>query len=128
MIEASNFERIDQVSSFLGAIFDVFCGNVNKASVTEVFILYSDLNIIMKSELAQPFWTGEELSKIAKLVPEFEAGRTKLFGKYQASGMGTNNWYMSDHIVSASKDAGGLEVFHAGRFESDHRNYKQFYK
>lgn len=68
-LKASNFERINQVSSFLEAIFDFFCENQKKkALVTKVITLYSDLNNTLMRELTPPCCTEEELSKAAKMI------------------------------------------------------------
>lgn len=43
MIEAFDFEPIDQVSSFLKAITDRMCGNDPEPELTELFISFDEL-------------------------------------------------------------------------------------
>lgn len=82
MLEASDFELIDQVPPFFGGIVDVICGNENKAPATEVSTMDFDLNITLKTKLTQPWWKVKELSGLAKLICKFKDVGTKLFGKY----------------------------------------------
>lgn len=72
MLEASDFERPVQLSPFLGAIVDVFCGNENNAPVTKVLTLYSDFNITLKRKLTQPCLTGKELSNPSKMIRDYQ--------------------------------------------------------
>lgn len=81
-LETYDFEGIDQVSPLLGAIFDVFSGNENKALVIEVFTMYSNLSITLQGNLTQPCWTNKEHSGLAKKIRECKVARTKLFEKY----------------------------------------------
>lgn len=43
MLEASDYNPINEVFYFLEAIADTFCGNVNNSEVTRVFIFYVHL-------------------------------------------------------------------------------------
>lgn len=58
------------------------------------------------------------------MICELKVTGTKLFAKYQSSGMGTQNWNILDHVIFALKDFGGSEYVPASCFESDHHNSK----
>lgn len=51
--DASDFEKIDRISSFLGAVTDVFCGNKNKVHVTAHFTMYSGRTFLLKENCAK---------------------------------------------------------------------------
>lgn len=65
--------------------------------------MYSDLNITSERKITQTCWRDKELLRLAKMTPEFKVSGTELFGRYKASGMGTQKRHMVDHIVSASE-------------------------
>lgn len=93
-----------------------------------MFLLYSELKVTLKRNPTQPCWTVEAFSKRAKKILKFKTAGTKLIGKYQASGMGTQKRHMLDHIISAMKDVDSLELLQAGYFESAYCKSKQFYR
>lgn len=126
IISISDFERINQVSSFVDVIVDAFSENENKASVAKRFTLYSALTVTMRRILTNPCWTGKVLSSLAIKIRKFNATETELFGKYRAIGMGTQTRHIFGYLASTLNDVGGLEFLRTGCFEGAHCNFKQF--
>lgn len=79
MLETFEFERIDQVSPFLGAAVDAFGGNKNKASITKVLAKFFELNINLKRKLTKPRWIENKFLGLAIMIHEFKVTEKKLF-------------------------------------------------
>lgn len=69
MLEASDFEKIDQMFPFFGAVTDNLCGNEDVAQVKEAFNLYSELLLMLHQYLTFPGWIASNLVKLnSKMV------------------------------------------------------------
>lgn len=66
VFETFNLEKVDQASSFLGAISDIFWTNEAGAYSTKVFEIYVDLLVSLSMKVVDPGWTDEELHELQK--------------------------------------------------------------
>lgn len=90
MLEATNFNSIDTVSSFSGATANHTCGNGKNAPKTKAFTRYIDnLQTIYKRGL-RIGWTEPEPRSLSKSIQNFKGHAQSVFEPYQASSMGTS--------------------------------------
>lgn len=64
MLEAFDFENIDQMSIFLQPIPGVFFGDECTAKITTACTMYSERLLKLKKKQYLPFWTGSNLDKL----------------------------------------------------------------
>lgn len=63
VLEVSEYEVMDMVSPFIGAIADRFCG-LDCGFVTEVFTPYVDVINLMYRRRRRPGWTKNEFQQL----------------------------------------------------------------
>lgn len=61
MLDSSDFDKVDQVLPFPGAIFDVLCGREDSAEVTAVFTLYLEFSIFFLRRRVETIWFKKKL-------------------------------------------------------------------
>ena len=128
LLQASDFDRIDKVSPFLGAMADSFCGNSRKAEITKVYTRYVDLLHFATRNHFVPGWSASDIATLRTMIREFKIVGKQVFGKYQASGLCTQKWHALDHIPEAIMRTGGMEYVHTGVYEAAHKSFKKMYR
>lgn len=73
MLEASDYDNMDMVSTFIAALIDTCCGTSEDAPVTESFTQYVDLNELISSRATVPGWIEEDFEKLTKLISSFKS-------------------------------------------------------
>ena len=127
MLEGKDYEAMDIVSPFLGAILDMCCGEQDNAPITRTYTKYSEiLNFVNRSWLL-PGWDDASLRKLKSMIKSFKEVARMTFEKYQVSGMGTTKFHSLDHLVDDLKVMGGIEYLHGGLFEKVHKILKEDY-
>ncbi|NJK52916.1 MAG: hypothetical protein HC936_08975 [Leptolyngbyaceae cyanobacterium SU_3_3] len=126
MLEASDYDAVDNVSPFLGAIVDSLCGLNSTAEVTKAMTEYVDMvNFVFRRHLNFE-WTKETIVLLDRRIRSFKKAKFA-FEKYQVSGMHTQKWHALDHLCEAISDVGGIESLHGGIYEASHKRFKLFY-
>lgn len=128
MLEAQNFDTLDMVAPFLGAVVDTCCGTEEKAPVTNTYVAYSELLDFIYRRRTYPSWNEAELGVLITMIGSFKTIARDTFGKYQASNMGTSKWHALEHVVDNLRDLGGIQYMHGGLYEQSHKNFKEDYK
>lgn len=125
MLEAKEYDSVDMVSPFLGAIIDACCGLTDTADVTQSYTDYADLVDFIYRRNDCPGWTEEELSNLSSKIAAFKLRARSTFARYQPSSMGTVKWHLMDHIVADLRAVGGVEYLHGGIYEESHKLFKE---
>ena len=128
MLEASDLDRIDEVSPFLGAIIDRCCGETKNAPVTTVFTLYVNLLNEIHCRGRTPGWTDEDLGRLDRSIRDFKTIGKSVFHRYQKSGMGTSKWHLLDHLCVDFRRTGGICYMSGGLYEMTHKFVKADYE
>lgn len=98
MLDASGFDKGDQISFFLGSVVDELCGNEDNANATAAFSLCVDMaSFIFRHQVAS-FWTEETLLELDEKIKEFKMETRKVFENYQTSRMRKHKWLMLEHV------------------------------
>lgn len=63
---ASDFQKIDQVSTFLWAVLNLLCENKAGAYTSKVIVIYAELLLNSSRKLVDPVWTDDELRELRK--------------------------------------------------------------
>lgn len=127
MLEAKDYDVMDMVSPFIGAIIDRCCGLVDVATVTSSFTQYVDLVSFIFRRNMVPGWTNLCLQSLDQEVQDFKHSTFDAFSMYQSSRMGTSKWHFLDHLVGDLRDMGGIEYLSCGQYEYSHRLTKEDY-
>lgn len=88
-IDAIYHEFIDTISPFLGAIVEMFWGDLVTDPVTSVFLKFVKMADYswLKNKLL--IWSEEDLKEFWKLISGYKVLGLKKFGDYKASSMAT---------------------------------------
>lgn len=85
MIEASGFDRLDNVFLFHRAVIDNFCGFTDTAEISTIFTSYVDI-LKLLFRVGQPAgWNNSDIETLKILVIEFKRGAGPSLGKDQPS-------------------------------------------
>lgn len=76
LLQGFDFERIEKVSPFLGAMADSFCGNSRKAKITQFYTRYVDLLHFVTRKLSALGWNASAINTLRRKICDF-----KLLGK-----------------------------------------------
>lgn len=128
MLGASDYDNMDMISPFIGALIDTCCGTTEEAPDTESFTQYLDLTDFIYSRSAVTGWIQEEFKKLTKLISSLKSVARNTFTEYPPSGMGTCKWNYLEHILKRLRELGGLEHLHGGLYEMSHEIFKDDYK
>lgn len=114
MMEASDFDFVDNVSSFLGGLVDIFCSLTETGETTMSLAAYVDLVTFLFRRHMTFELSAEFKQHLQTLVQFSRSKETAVFGRYQPSGMLTQKWHALDHIYEAVTHVGGIESLHTG--------------
>lgn len=108
MLEAVDYDNIDNVSTFLGCLVDRMCGIETTEPVTKSFKQYVDMFRYMFRRYKIPGWTDAELERLSIIIRSLKIKSREVFGKYQKSGMGTSKLHSLDHVVDDLRQTGSM--------------------
>lgn len=72
IIEAFDFENVENVSSLSGAIVGIFCANNATADITEFFTKYFNFSRTLNRKQLDFGWTEKELEKLGSNIKAFK--------------------------------------------------------
>lgn len=125
MLKSADFEFIDLISSFIGAIVDISWGNVNNALETKVITEYCKLlRAIYRREL-NIRWTKSELQSLKRTIKKLKDYSRNVFEAYHVSGMRTFKWHCLEHVVDTLKVDCGLEHLHSVYYEKAQKIFQR---
>lgn len=127
ILEASDYEELDQSSPFLVATADLFCGNKATVSITTVDKLFANILFLLHRKDVLPCWTDENLEKFIRKIESFKMTATKLLPRFSSIRYGNEKRHMIGHIISALKVTRDVDHLQGSFFESAHRSSKHCY-
>lgn len=128
MLEASDYNDLDQMSAFPGPITDVLCDTENEPNVTRLFIQYMKLLNYLRQNKNASDWSKDELNLWHQRVKNFKSSGENVFGKYQALGMKTQKCHLLDHSVDSLGETRGIRFLPGEIFEGSHKIPKNVYR
>lgn len=128
MMEAADYENIDQVFRSFGEIVDIICGNSESGPVTSVFSQYVNLRTIFADDIVDHDELRKSLIVIVYKLMNFKKTAIVIFGPYQTFNMGTSKWHTLSHFVDSSSQMDGNEYADQCNFEIAHKNFKMLYE
>lgn len=127
-LDASDYEKVDKVSQFQGAIIDRCCGFTEATEATTAYAQYVDIVRMYFRNYENTAWA---LSKIRILKDDIEAYISHcgdLFSPYQASCMGVSKLHDLTHIPDALWGTGEIEYSCGGLYKMTHKAFKDVYR
>lgn len=122
-LEASDYDAVDLVSLFLGALADEFCGLYKTAEVTKVFTQYvNNVNFVFKKFL-DTGWSDDKTPKLERDIISSKTFKLQIFSAYKPSGMASQQWHALDHICDAIRELGDVTYLHAVVFRNSHKRF-----
>lgn len=126
MIEGKDYDNLDMVFPFVGAIIDRCCG-LSDAPLASCFTRYTDMFNLTFRYCRRPGWSNGELHQLSSMLEALKREATSVFSRYQPSEMKTCKWHGLDHLLDDIRDVGNVHCLHGGLFECAHRIFKQEY-
>lgn len=120
ILEASDYAKLDQVSSFLGSITDGMCRIECKPETTELFTRYVEFRRYVWWESSYSFWTETGFLYLRQITVKLIALEKSVFQAYHISGTGTQKWHHLDHLVVSIWHKGGRQILHGGFYKGLH--------
>lgn len=127
MLEGSDFENIEQVPPFFGAIDDSHCG-FESTLVTKTFTVYVKMTKSIYHEKEIHGWKIEELDDYCIRIKNTKEFAEEVFQPYRPSDMGIQNFQAFDHIPQLLKRLEGVEFAHAGPYDAANKDFKNDYR
>lgn len=121
MLEAADYNAIDQEFPFSGENIDTCFGTSTSAPVNNVCITYVALVNRIYRRFHSPEWTEVTLVKWERPINIFKRMARAVFGPHQASCLETSNWLALNSLVGALRQLRSIEYTDAGCFENSHR-------
>lgn len=89
ILEASEYECIDQVTLFLVAVTDGICKSEQEPELKELFTSYAERFKYVQQENSSSFRTETDVAYLKQTFVKSKSLEKYLFGAYQPSRMGT---------------------------------------
>lgn len=91
---------------------------------TEFFTEYVELLTLSRRDRKALEWLEHECTILYYIIKSFKALRRSVFGKYQTTGMGTQEWHLLDYLGNALRETGGLAFLHSALYEDFYKILK----
>lgn len=128
LLEARDMRCVDQIGPFMGAIMDRMCGEEDSSPVTSVFVQYWGIVSDAYQRNSAKGWSIPMVGRLAERISRLKGNATKLFKRYQASGMVVPKWHLLDHICEDLLRYGNLSTLDACLYEYSHGPLKGDYE
>lgn len=126
MLDAKDFELIDLVLPFIGAIADRLCGICEGLTTLSFVRCVEPLQLFIRYR-RPPGWSLEKSRPLRRVMKEFQKASACAFMNYQFSGTLPSKWHALNHLADNIEDVGCIEVLHGGKYESAHKKFKVLY-
>lgn len=110
MLEASNYDAVDTVPPFMGAILYKYCAFIFTPIITKVFTKHVNLVNLVFQKYQDLGWIEEENFLRNERIISFKAFNYNIFVFYKASNMSTNKWHALDLVYDGIRE-GGYDIF-----------------
>lgn len=117
MQEAKDYDRVENVEQFLGAIVDRCFDAMKNCPVTSSFTLFIDLVSNLSRRRLPSSWNEAESGELDEMIKMFKRQTRHTFGKYQPSWMGTSNFHLLHHISEDIEAFESINYLSEGLYE-----------
>lgn len=127
MLQASDHQFVDQLSSFVDAIVHVYCGNDKWADVTSVFTKYVQPTKFASRDSNGSCW-NDVISKLqCSGVREFKKEGKLVWKLHHAFGMGTQKCHILDPLADHMTAIRGTQFLPVGLYVGWHKSFSSIY-
>lgn len=123
MLEAIDYKRFDNVTTFLGAIMGPCCDTVNNCRDTSLFTFYADPVSTFYRRSLSSAWNKAKFGELDKMIKIFQRQATKTLKKYQPSRMCASKTHLLDHISVDTKAFCNIFYLAADLYEYSHQHF-----
>lgn len=127
MLETADFESIDSVIPFLGALVNAICRNAKSAEVTEISRRFGNIVNFVFRKSHETCWNDELLALLWSKTANFKSIPRTTISNYQPFSLVTQKWYVRHYFSEAMNQIGCTELVHVGTDEASHKLFKQMY-
>lgn len=128
MLGGKNCKNMDIVSPFPAEIIDLYTRGMKEAPVTKVYVLYSKLMLIIKTDNCCKGWVEQQLMQLNYCLEQFKRALVRTFRDHCIFGLYTVTLHLLGQVVEGLQPFDTLSVLPASPFEQYSLNINNAYK
>lgn len=127
MLEASDYDSIDNVSPFFGELLDSVCGFPKTRETISAITNYVDKAIYLCKRHKSFEWYDASIKHLQARVQTFRKHTKAAFEMYHFTRMLSQTWYAQVDLCEAAKYAGRIKNLLTRLYEAFHEQFRAMY-